>query len=144
MRVGGGETAVEDAAVDWPPEPYLRQLKDMHSSGWCNRAHSHLGEAVQLSLPRTAGIPVAFREVEEELEKHLWEHPYALMEGDHPIVASLVSQIRLLLLQNKAWRKHAQKWEGRVLDGLLKIKEESEAQQRLLEAYYNRRGHTRE
>lgn len=145
MRTGGGgETTVEDGTENWPPEPYLRHLKDLHASGGSNRAHSHLGEAVLLSLPRTAGIPVAFREVEEELEKHLWEHPDALMEGDHPMVAALVSQIRLLLLQNKAWRKHAQKWDSRVLDGLLKIKEESETQQRFLEAYYCRRGQKKE
>lgn len=143
---GGGAGVATSGAVymnyaggEWPPEPYLRLVKDVHASGWTNRAHSHLGEAVLLSFPRTAGIPVIFREVEEALEKHLWEHGHALMEGDHPMVSSLVSEIRLLLLQNKTYRKHTQRWESRVLEGLQKVREEAEIQRHVLEEDQRRR-----
>lgn len=135
----GNEGVAGYTSREWPPEPYLRQLKDVHGSGWANRAHSHLGEAVLLSFPRTAGIPVVFREVEEALEKHLWEDPYALMEGDHPAIAALISEIRLLLLQNKTSRRHVQRWESRVLEGLQKIREESEMHRQLLEEDQHRR-----
>lgn len=109
----------------WPPEPYKTLLKQVHASGLCNRAYSHVSEAILLSLPRASGLPLTFHEVEELLERHLWDHPEALMAGSHPLTAELISKIRLLLLQNRLWKRYSQKLESR-LAGLEKARKEAE------------------
>ncbi|CCW67892.1 unnamed protein product [Phytomonas sp. Hart1] len=83
-----------------PPEATpaeLRLFQRLHRDGVCNHAHSNLSEGVLLTLP--AAIPRLHREVEQELEKYLWEDPAALM-GDAPPAQSLTAEIRIAYSQN--------------------------------------------
>ncbi|CCW64250.1 unnamed protein product [Phytomonas sp. EM1] len=72
-------------------------LQRVHRYGTCNQAHSNLSETVLLTLP--PAIPRLHREVEQELEKYLWEDPAALMV-DTPPVQQLTADIRVVYSQN--------------------------------------------
>lgn len=92
-------------------------LKRVAQSGMCNRAYSMLSEAVLLSLPST--IPRLHREVEQELEKHLWDHDVALMDVG-PDVQRLTASVREFLTMNCVLRRYAAKVEN-MLDVSHKI-----------------------
>eukprot|EP00796_Vickermania_ingenoplastis_P008970 gene8970-6293_t len=139
-----GEEEGGDSTTSWMSPELLQRLKQVHASGQCNRVYSHLGEAVLLSLPAKVGVPLAFRQVEELLEKYLWEHPTALLSGDDVLVADRVREIRLLLLQTRTMQRAMQRWEGPVVDALEKLRNEMDETRAALEKERQRRQRKRE
>lgn len=67
-----------------------------------SEASSFLMESVLWTLPPT--IPLQHREIEEALEKYLWNHPYALMDDELGAVR-FVRDTRHMLLINIALRR---------------------------------------
>ncbi|GET87116.1 hypothetical protein, conserved [Leishmania tarentolae] len=101
-------------------EEEYQQLRKVSMTGVCNRVVSHTDEAVLLSLPST--VPRLHREVEQELERYLYEDTSALMEVN-PTAQSLVDAIRVAYTQNKLLQRFATRLEH-VLEGLKKVSEE--------------------
>ncbi|CBZ24950.1 conserved hypothetical protein [Leishmania mexicana MHOM/GT/2001/U1103] len=103
-------------------EEEYQQLRKVSTAGVCNRVVSHTDEAVLLSLP--SAVSRLHREVEQELERYLYEDTSALMEVN-PIAQSLVDAIRVAYTQNKLLQRFATRLEH-VLEGLKKVSEECE------------------
>ncbi|CAJ1020173.1 hypothetical protein Q4I30_002170 [Leishmania utingensis] len=103
-------------------EEEYQQLRKVNTASVCNRVVSHTDEAVLLSLPST--VSRLHREVEQELERYLYEDTSALMEVN-PVAQSLVGAIRVAYTQNKLLHRIAARLEH-VLDGLKKVSEECE------------------
>ncbi|CAJ1987360.1 hypothetical protein conserved [Leishmania donovani] len=122
-----GDTAATqslDSALLAPilTEGEYQQLRKVSTAGVCNRVVSHTDEAVLLSLP--SAVPRLHREVEQELERYLYEDTSALMEVN-PIAQSLVDAIRVAYTQNKLLQRFATRLEH-VREGLKKVSEECE------------------
>ncbi|KAG5509742.1 hypothetical protein GH5_05606 [Leishmania sp. Ghana 2012 LV757] len=103
-------------------EEEYQELRKVSMAGVCNRVVSHTDEAVLLSLP--PAVPRLHREVEQELERYLYEDTSALMEVN-PVAQSLVGAIRVAYTQNKLLQRFAARLEH-VLEGLKKVSEECE------------------
>ncbi|KAK7201674.1 hypothetical protein NESM_000232300 [Novymonas esmeraldas] len=103
-------------------EDEYRQLRRVNAAAVCNRVVSHTGEAVLLSLP--PAVPRLHREVEQELERYLYDDTSALMEVT-PVAQSLVGAIRLAYTQNTLLHRLATRLEH-ALDALKKVSEECE------------------
>ncbi|KAG5509422.1 hypothetical protein JKF63_06732 [Porcisia hertigi] len=102
-------------------EEEYEQLRKVSASVVCNRIVSHTDEAVLLSLPAT--VPRLHREVEQELERYLYDDASVLMEVN-PMAQSLVDAIRVAYTQNTLLLRFATRLEH-VLEGLKKVSEES-------------------
>ncbi|KAG5483333.1 hypothetical protein LSCM1_04880 [Leishmania martiniquensis] len=109
-------------------EGEYQELRKVSMAGVSNRVVSHTDEAVLLSLPPT--VPRLHREVEQELERYLYEDTSALMEVN-PIAQSLVGAIRVAYTQNKLLQRFAARLEH-VLEGLKKVSEECEEEAKAL------------
>ncbi|KPA77277.1 hypothetical protein ABB37_07171 [Leptomonas pyrrhocoris] len=101
-------------------EEDYQQLRKMSTSAVCNRVVSHTGEAVLLSLP--PAFPKVHREVEQELERYLYDDTSAMMEVN-ATAQSLLAEIRVAYTQNT----HLQRYTARVehvVESLKKVEQE--------------------
>lgn len=93
-------------------------LSKVTAAGVCNRCYSMLAEGTLMTLPQSA--PRLHKEVEEDLEKYLWDDAHALMTNSSLVVAHLVPAIRLTYTQNIVLKRFLLKLEN-LLEAMQKI-----------------------
>jgi hypothetical protein len=101
-------------------EDDYQALRRVSNAAVCNRVVSHTGEAVLLSLPPT--IPRLHREVEQELERHLYDDTSAMMEVNAE-AQLLVAAIRIAYSQNTYLHRYTARLEH-VVDNLRKVEQD--------------------
>ena len=95
-------------------------MRKVSAAAVCNRVVSHTGEAVLLSLPPT--LPRLHREVEQELERYLYDDTSAMMEVN-ATAQSLLAQIRVAYTQNTYLQRYAVRLEH-VVENLKKVEQD--------------------
>ena len=127
--VAGTPSACHDASPNNLQEDLYRpilseddyqELRKVSAAAVCNRVVSHTGEAVLLSLPPT--LPRLHREVEQELERYLYDDTSAMMEVN-ATAQSLLAQIRVAYTQNTYLQRYAVRLEH-VVENLKKVEQD--------------------
>ncbi|KPI86383.1 hypothetical protein ABL78_4569 [Leptomonas seymouri] len=116
----GASRTEEDLYQPILTEEDYQELRKVGTSAVCNRVVSHTGEAVLLSLPPT--LPRVHREVEQELERYLYDDTSAMMEVN-AMAQSLIAEIRVAYTQGIYLQRYMARLEH-IVGSLRKVEQD--------------------